>query len=296
MSERKKLILKNHSIQNKFPCPNTPSPFCGGLEGRRNLLLPPIKANLEKTEKRNKDSFKKAQPKKVRLTGRDKLIIDLLQKQDFCFYRDIKKRFFSSDASACNRLSKLKKRGYIQVEPLDLSRIKKDMDGPSLGLIGRNLKIIRLSDESHFVTRHPSTWKKTHQLLLFSVKERLEKLLQTEAVFENQIRDLKETLYTGKYQPLPDFYLQGEDFKLAVELELHLKTQGRYFLKMAEYSKSRFTHVLYVTTYIKKMDRLIKTFRYKRYIAISHYAKVEEVISHRYGRLPLLEWLKRRTK
>ena len=296
MSERRKLILKNQPIQNQFPCPNTSSFPDGGLEGGRNLSPLHIKTSQQDSEKRNKDSFEKAQSKKIRLTGRDKLNIDLLQNQDFCFYSDIKKKFFSSDASACNRLSKLKKKGYIKIEPLDFSRLKGNTDSSSLGLIGRNLKIIRLSDESHFVTRHPSTWKKTHQLLLFSVKERLENLLQTEAIFENQIRDLKETLYTGKYQPLPDFYLKGENFKLAVELELHLKTQGRYFLKMAEYSKSRFTHVLYVTTYIKKMDRLIKTFRYKRYIAISHYANVEEVISHRYGRLPLLEWLKRRAK
>ena len=296
MSEREKFILKNQSIQNKFPCPNTPSSPYGGLEGRRNLSTLSIKTNQKYLGKINKDCFKKTQPVKVRLTERDKLIIDLLQNQDFCFYSDIKKRFFSSDASACNRLSKLKKRGYIKIEPLDFSVLTKTLDDSSLGLIGRNLKIIRLSDEFHFVKRHPSTWKKTHQLLLFSVKERLEKLLGAEAVFENQIRDLKETLYTGKYQPLPDLYLKGEDFKLAVELELHLKTQGRYFLKMAEYSKSRFTHVLYVTTYIKKMQRLIKTFRYKRYIAISHYANVEEVISHRYGKLPLSEWLKRRTK
>ncbi|MCY4512803.1 MAG: hypothetical protein OXB86_03860 [Bdellovibrionales bacterium] len=296
MSERKKFILKNHPIQNKFSCPNTSSSPYGGIEGRRSLSTLSIKTDKKDLEKKSKNNFKKPQPSKVRLTGRDKLIIDLLQKQDFCFYSDIKKKFFSSDASACNRLSKLKKKGYIKIEPLDFSRLRRDIDASSIGLIGRNLKIIRLSNKSHFVTRHPSTWKKTHQLLLFSVKERLEDLLQTEAIFENQIRDLKETLYTGKYQPLPDFYLKGEDFKLAVELELHLKTQGRYFLKMAEYSKSSFTHVLYVTTYLKKMNRLIKTFRYKRYIAISHYANVEEVISHRYGKLPLSEWLKRRTK
>ena len=293
MSERKERIPKNPPTKNKFPCPNTPTPLYGGLEGRRNLSPFHIKANQKDSEK---SSFKKTQSKKVRLTGRDKLIIDLLQKQDFCFYNDIKKRFFSSDASACNRLSKLKKRGYIQIEPLDLTRLKKDLDSSSMGLIGRNLKIIRLSDKSHFLQRRLSKWKQTHQLLLFSVKERLESLLKTEAVFENQIRDLKNTFFNGNYEPLPDFYLKGENFKLAVELELHLKAKGKYFLKMAEYRKSRFSHVLYVTTYIRKIQRLVKTFCYRNYIAISHYAKLEEVISHRYGKLSLLEWLKQRTK
>ena len=80
--------------------------------------------------------------------------------------------------------------------------------------------------------REPSPWKKTHQLLLFSVRERLEKLLGVEAVFENQIRDSKYTLLqNGDDEPLPDFYMEGESYKLAVELELSLKSQNRYFLK-----------------------------------------------------------------
>ena len=232
----------------------------------------------------------------MRLTERDKLIIDILQNQDFCFYKDIKKRFFSSDSSACNRLSKLKKQGHILIEPLSSLKLKKNLDNPSLGLVGRNLKVISLSDKCTLIKRKFSSWKKTHQLLLFSVKERLENLLQTEVVFENQIRDLKNTLFNGKYEPLPDFYLQGDSFKLAVELELNIKSRNLYFLKMAEYRNSRFTHVLYVAAHIKKMQRLIRTFQSRKYIAIAHYSKLNEVISHRYGKLSLLEWLKRRTK
>ena len=239
---------------------------------------------------------KKTVREKVRLTERDKLIINTLQRQDFCFYNDIKKRFFSSDASACNRLSKLKKQGYISIEPIKSLSLKKNLDNSSLGLVGRNLKVISLSEECGLVKRKTSPSKKTHQLLLFSIKERLERLLETEAIFENQIRDLKNTLYNGKYEPLPDFYFKGEDFKLAVELELNIKTRSRYFLKMAEYRRSRFTHVLYVVTHIKKIQSLIKNFQNRKYVAITHYSKVEEVISHRYGNLPLLEWLKRRTK
>ena len=165
-----------------------------------------------------------------------------------------------------------------------------------MGLIGRNLKVISLSDNCFFKKRKSSEWKKTHQLLLFSVRERLEKLLNKEAVFENQIKDLKGTLYNGKYEPLPDFYIQGEDYKLAIELELHLKSRKLYFLKMAEYRRSRFTHVLYITAHIKKVERLIRAFQSRKYISIAHYSKLEEIISHRYGNLSLLEWLKRKTK
>ena len=233
---------------------------------------------------------------KIRLTLRDRQIISILQNQDFCFYKDIKDRFFPSDSSACNRLSKLKERGHILIESLSFNDLNKSFDSSSMELIGRNLKIIRLSDQCSQAKRRISPWKKTHQVLLFSVKERLENLLNEKAVFENKIRDLKETQYNGNYEPLPDFYLKGEGYKLAVELELTLKSQGRYFLKMSEYGKSRFTHVLYVATHIKKMQSLIKTFHYRRYIGIVHYSNLNEVISHRYGELSLSEWLVKRTK
>ena len=232
----------------------------------------------------------------MRLTERDKLIIETLRDQEFCFYNDIKNKFFSSKTSASNRLSKLKENGYLIIEDIKPSDIEQVLDNSSIGLVGRNLKVISLSDKCHLIKRIPSVWKKKHQLLLFSIKEKLEKLLGVEAVLENQIRDLKDTLYNGDYEPLPDLYLKGEDYKLAVELELNLKSQGRYFLKIAEYKNSRFTHVLYVATHIKNLQRLLRTFRYRKYIAISHYSEVENVFSHRYGKQSLLKWLKERTK
>ncbi|MDE0518277.1 MAG: hypothetical protein OXH36_01780, partial [Bdellovibrionales bacterium] len=162
MSERKEEIFKKYSTNINSPCPNTLAPFRGGLEGRRNLSNISVKLNQEK---RNK----KAQPANVRLTGRDKQIIDLLQNQDFCFYSDIKKKFFSSDASACNRLSKLKNQGYISIEPVAFHNLKRTLDNSSMGLIGRNLKVISLSDKCYLKKRKSSDWKRTHQLLLFSV-------------------------------------------------------------------------------------------------------------------------------
>ena len=111
-----------------------------------------------------------------------------------------------------------------------------------------------------------------------------------------KIKNLKNTFYDRTFEPLPDFYFKGEDFKLAVELEISLKSQGRYFLKMGEYRKSSFTHVLYIVTHSKKITRLIKTFQYEKHIAMAHYIKPEEVICYRYGELSLEEWLGKRTK
>ena len=231
----------------------------------------------------------------MRLTIRDKLIIETVRNNDFCFYKDICKSFFPSKSSASQSLKRLVNSGHILLEPIE--KFKGDtFDDLSISLFAKNHFIICLGERYKLMKRTPSGWKKKHQLLLFSVKERLEKLLGLEAIFENQIRDLKETLHNGDYEPLPDFYLKGQDFKLAVELELTLKSQGRYFFKLAEYKKSRFTHVLYVATHIKSLQKLLRTFRYRRYIAITHYSEIETVSSHRYGKQPILSWLKERTK
>ena len=118
--------------------------------------------------------------------------------------------------------------------------------------IGWNKKVIRLNNKYKVIKRKLSYWKIKHQLLSFSLKERLEKFLNEKAFFENDIRDLRETLYNGKWEPLPDFYIKGEDYKLAVELELHLKSKDRYWRKTSDYRNSHFTHVLYFMTNIKK--------------------------------------------
>lgn len=231
----------------------------------------------------------------MRLTTRDKLIIDLLQNQEFCFYKDICQKFFPSKSSASQSLKRLVQSGHIVVDTADKLR-KSHLDDLSCSLISNNQSIVYLGHKYKLLKRRPSFWKQTHQLFLFSLKERLEVLLKTDAVFENQIRDLKNTLYSSINEPLPDFYLKGDSFKLAIEFELNLKSQDRYFLKMAEYRRSSFTHVLYVSTHIRKIQRLVKTFRYRNYIAISHYSDIEEVMSHRYGKLSLLEWLEKERK
>ena len=232
----------------------------------------------------------------MKLTVRDNLIIETLKNQDFCFYKDIEDHFFSSKYSAYKRLNELQKNHYIFIKPLKNLYLEKNMDSSLMNLIGNNRKYICLGEKFNIFRRKPSLWKINHQLLLFSSRKRLEDILNTKAVFENQIRDLKGALYDRTFEPFPDFYFQGENFKLAVELELSLKSQKRYFLKMSEYRKSSYSHVLYIITDNKKTSRLLETFRYQKYVAIAHYLNLENLISYRYGSLTLSEWLKKRTK
>ena len=232
----------------------------------------------------------------MELTKRDILIIETLKNQDFCLYKDIENNFFSSKYSAYNRLNELRKNNYILIKSFNHLCLTKNLDSSSLNLIGNNRKYISLPEKHKILTRNPSLWKINHQLLLLSLKIRLENLLNTSAIYENQIRDLKYSLYDRTFEPLPDFYFQGESFKLAVELELHLKSKNRYSLKMSEYRKSSYSHVLYVVTNNKKTNRLIRAFRYQKYVAIAHYINLEKIVSYRYGNQPLLEWLKKRTK
>ena len=231
----------------------------------------------------------------MRLTIRDKLIIETLQHQEFCFYKDICKNFFPSKSSASQSLKRLMKSGHIILEPAR-NLNSRSFDDLSLSLFVNNHFIVRLGERYKLIKRETGSWKKRHQVLLFSVKERLEKLLREPAIFEIQIRELRNTLHNGRDEPLPDFYLKGKNYKLAVELELNLKSQDRYFRKMIDYKNSRFTHVLYIATHIKSLQRLSGIFRYRKYIAVSHYSNVTEIISHRYGRQPLSCWLKEETK
>lgn len=232
----------------------------------------------------------------MRLTERDRLIIETLGNQDFCFYKDIQKKFFSSEFSASHRLNCLKKHGYIFIEPVSSLDLRKNLDKSATEIIGTNSKIIGLSDKLKTLRRKTSSYKKTHQLLLFSLKEQLEKLLNIQAVFESQIKNLKHTLFDRTFEPFPDFYLKSESFKLAVELEINLKSKNRYYSKMSEYRNSSYSHVLYVVTNGKTITKLVKAFRYYNYIGITHYAKPEEVISYWHGSISLSNWLKKKTK
>ena len=230
------------------------------------------------------------------LTKRDKLIISAVKEQDFCFYNDIKNKFFPSAVSASHRLNHLKESGYICIDNLSSVDFKKKLDSSSIETLGKRYKVISLPEESHCLRRRVSSWKKTHQLLLFSLKESLRKFLGVEPLFDTRLKDSRYTFYDRGFEPLPDLYVHGKDYKLAVELELNLKSKKRYSLKMSDYRKSSYSHVLYVVTEAKKITNLIRHFKHYKYAGIAHYAGLTELVSYRYGNIALLEWLKKRTK
>ena len=229
------------------------------------------------------------------ITRRDKQIFNLLEEQYFCLYKDITKKFFPSEVAACNRLKKLKDNGWITIEPIRSFYSSRNIDDISLHLLGDNKKIVRLNNKHKILKKKISRWKTKQQLILIALKDRLENFLGQKAVFEHELI-VKPTFYNGDYEPFPEFYIQGEGYKLAVEFNLHLKRNSRYHLKMEQYEGSRFTHVLYFITNMRKITSFIRTFQYRRFVGIAHYSNEKQINSYRYGVISLEEWLKKKIK
>ena len=231
----------------------------------------------------------------MNLSERDKAIMNFIRKQDFCFYKDVLKEFFPSYASCSRRLNKLSKKGYLVIEAIKLKNLIEILDKESLSSIKKIHRIVYLN-QSHLSKNEYlrlNRQKINHQALLFSLKERLQSILKVPAFFENEIRERKGTLESGGHEPYPDFYFEDEDFKLAVELELNIKSKNRYDLKTIDYSNSSFSHVLYVVGTLQKKNLLLEFFSYKDGIGIAHYAEPENVFSYSHGKTSLIEWLEK---
>ena len=231
----------------------------------------------------------------MNLSERDKAIMNFIRKQDFCFYKDVLKEFFPSYASCSRRLNKLSKKGYLVIEAIKLKNLIEILDKESLSSIKKIHKIVYLNQShlSKYEYLRLSRQKINHQVLLFSLKEKLQSILKAPVFFENEIRERKGTLESGGHEPYPDFYFEGEDFKLAVELELNIKSKNRYDLKTIDYSNSSFSHVLYVVGTLQKKNLLLEFFSYKDGIGIAHYAEPENVFSYSHGKTSLTEWLEK---
>lgn len=230
----------------------------------------------------------------MRLSERDKSIMNFIRKQDFCFYKDVVK-FFPSYSTASRRLNELSGYGYLVIESIKSKHFKNILDKESLNVIGDNKKIVFLkkSHLSKYEYLKLSRYKINHQVLLFPLKEKLQNILKAPAIFENEIRENRYTLESGSHEPYPDFYFKADNFKLAIELELNIKSQNRYDLKTIDYSNSSFSHVLYVVGSLKKKDKLLEYFACKDGIGIAHYAEPENVFSYAHGKTSLTYWLKK---
>ena len=115
MSERTEEILKNSTNKNS-PCPNTPSSFREGLEGRRNLSTQENKLysaiGINKKIFKNKFSQKKNPPKP---TERDLLLLEQLESYGLLSTGQIRELIFKgiNTRTVLRRLRLLKQRGFI---------------------------------------------------------------------------------------------------------------------------------------------------------------------------------------
>ena len=116
MPERTEEILKNPENKKNSPCPNTPSPLNGGLEGRRNLSTQENK--LYTAIGINQKIFHKKKAEKKNLlnpTERDLLLLEQLESYGVLSTQQIRELIFQgiNTRTVLRRLRLLKQRGFI---------------------------------------------------------------------------------------------------------------------------------------------------------------------------------------
>ena len=116
MSERTEEVLKNPENKKNSPCPKTPSPLNGGLEGKRNLSIQENKLysaiGINQKIFKSKFSQKKNPPKP---TERDLLLLEQLESYGVLSTGQIRELIFKgiNTRTVLRRLRILKQRGFI---------------------------------------------------------------------------------------------------------------------------------------------------------------------------------------
>ena len=115
MSERDKQVFKNQSINKKIPPLNTPSSFCGGLEGRGNFSSNQLKDYSNKN-KAHSLKRKKVPSSQFPLTKRDLSLLVKLNSFGLLSTQQIQKHIFNNidKPTVLRRLRILQKRGWIR--------------------------------------------------------------------------------------------------------------------------------------------------------------------------------------
>ncbi len=223
------------------------------------------------------------------LSEKEKDIIHFVGNQEFCFLSDIRKKFFRSDSACSQKISKLRNNDFLSMIRVNQTKLKS-----LFSQIPSNRKIIYLNKKGLrkiHKKRRPSFYKATHQVLLFQVKEKLERLLEQKGLYENELKNLKGTIYESFEEPYPDFVIKGDSYKLAVELELNLKSLDRYEKKIASYLRSSYTHILYIVLKKKMKDSLLQVFEYQDSFAVTYYNYLKQPYSRYHGNFNLKEWV-----
>ena len=103
----------------------------------------------------------------MELRKRDKLVIETLINQDYCFYQDISRKFYPSLSSASHGLRRLIEGGYISVEPVEKIKGNEALDDLSFNFLRNNKKALRLGERYKVLRGKVSPWKKLISCFFF---------------------------------------------------------------------------------------------------------------------------------
>ena len=268
MSERKKEIFKENSINKNSPCSNTPSSFNGELEGRRNLSnLSATKSYQDKSVQQNKPYsaiginqklFKQKPLEKKKSfpspTKRDLLLLETLESYGVLSTKQIRELIFKgiNTRTVLRRLRLLKQRGFIySSEGLPSGALAWTLSKRSSRLFKHDLetKIINKNSLQHDVAissirihferlKIAESWTSEHILRKEVIKAHYEERRSSLSYMDDPLL-IPDSLFITRHE--------GEMKAVALELELTLKSRERYKKIFSQYKeKEKIWFVWYV--------------------------------------------------
>ena len=266
MSERKKEIFKENSINKNSSCPNTPSSFNGELKGRENLSnVSATKPCQDKAVRKNKpysaiginqklfkqNSLEKKKASVPQPTKRDLLLLETLESYGVLSTKQIRELIFKgiNTRTVLRRLRLLKQRGFIY-----------SSEGLPSGALAWTLS--KRSSRLDLKTKIINKNSLQHDVAVSSIRIQLERLKIAESWTSEHI--LKKEVIKSHYEErrnslsymddpplIPDSLFitrhEGEMKAVALELELTLKSRERYKKIFSQYKeKEKIWFVWYV--------------------------------------------------
>ena len=235
--------------------------------------------------------------KTFRLQKRDKEILDFLENQKFCSFFHIRNNFFISNNSCFVRLSKLQRMGFLQSFRFQelLSLCEKSSEHSYLKKLG-----IRSRSRVYTASKNPklySTQFLAHQFILSEAVFLFQKKFKNKRfIFPTDLQKMKSCAFSRKNEPKPDFSIECDLFKLAVEIEATQKSNKRYSQKFSDYLNSIYTHILYIYITDKIKRVLQNKMQMDSRIGLCHYSSPFEVETFRWGSLELKDWIQKINK
>lgn len=233
------------------------------------------------------------------LQERDKKLIDFLRIQGAATFDQLLV-FFPNIKVASRRLIKLEQSGVIKsnltAKAFGFDEHKFKFFPVLLDLkLKPKTKIFKLSDLylAYFSKSAKLATKEMtlHQLLLNEVRFFLENIFR-EHLFLNDVDvHFMSKSFNNKEPLVPDLTITTEKYKIAIELERTLKSKSRYGIRMARFSASSFTHVLFFYAKEDYLETLISCSRPYRNIGFVDVMKMDFVYSNGFGKLKLQDWI-----